>query len=330
MLKVRRAVYEDIPNIMRFMDEHWKPGNILAKDRNFFEWQFVDGDKVNMFIGIDEEEGKIYGMLGVILYSRSEHPDIAGCAWQTIKSSNPRLGMALQDYMWEQILPRYTDSIGLSKKATKIYTLLGFTPIVMDHYYRIADREQYEIADIVNKKIPKVEDTGYSLVRISFLEDMKRIISEEELKKQVMSKDYEYIERRYFSHPVYSYDIWKVIDDKNLEQAVLITREEEVNGKRMCKIIDYYGDLEHIEKITFTLDSLMKEREYEYIDVYSYGVPIEIYEKAGFLSCTVESSNIIPNYFHPFVRDNIEIRMMEPMCKEVRMFRGDGDQDRPC
>ena len=44
MLKIRRAVCDDIPNIMKFMDEHWKPGNILAKDRDFFEWQFVAED----------------------------------------------------------------------------------------------------------------------------------------------------------------------------------------------------------------------------------------------------------------------------------------------
>ena len=62
MLTIRRAVYEDIPHIMKFMDEHWKPGNILAKDRSFFEWQFVEDGKVNMFIGINEEEAKIYGM----------------------------------------------------------------------------------------------------------------------------------------------------------------------------------------------------------------------------------------------------------------------------
>ena len=84
MLKIRRAVYEDIPNIMKFMDEHWKPGNILAKNREFFEWQFLEDGKVNMFIGIDDETDKIYGMLGTILYNKSENPDISGCTWQTI------------------------------------------------------------------------------------------------------------------------------------------------------------------------------------------------------------------------------------------------------
>lgn len=93
MLKIRRAVCDDIPNIMKFMDEHWKPGNILAKDRDFFEWQFVEDGKVNMFIGIDEEEGKIYGIMGVIVYNSSKVPDVSVCTWQTIKSPDPMLGI---------------------------------------------------------------------------------------------------------------------------------------------------------------------------------------------------------------------------------------------
>lgn len=330
MLTVRRAVIEDIPNIMRFMDEHWKPGNILAKDRNFFEWQFVDGDKVNMFIGIDEEEGKIYGMMGVIMYNRSEHPDIACCTWQTIKSSNPMLGIELQDYMWYQIMPRYTDSIGLSEKAVKIQTLMGREPIEMEHYYRLRDREDYVVAKIKRKIIPKVEETGYRLVKIQKVEEMRKIISDKELAMQIMSKDYEYIERRYFNHPIYSYDIWKVVDDFGKGTAVLITRDEDINDRKVCKIIDYYGLSEILGKITAALDRLLIEKNYEYADVYSYGVDPVIYESAGFIACNEECENIIPNYFHPFVRKNVVLKMMKPLVEGIRLFRGDGDQDRPC
>ena len=69
MIALRRATMEDIPDIMRFMDEHWKPGNILAKDRDFFEWQFLDGDKLNIFLGRDEDNGKIYGIMGAVVYN---------------------------------------------------------------------------------------------------------------------------------------------------------------------------------------------------------------------------------------------------------------------
>ena len=74
----------------------------------------------------------------------------------------------------------------------------------------------------------------------------------------------------------------------------------------------------------------MEEREYEFVDVYSFGIPVEIYEQGGFVRCGADSENIIPNYFHPFVQENITLKMVDPMLAGLRMFRGDGDQDRPC
>lgn len=330
MLTIRRAVCDDIPNIMKFMDEHWKPGNILAKDRDFFEWQFVEDGKVNMFIGIDDEEGKIYGTLGMVIYNKTENPDISGCTWQTIKSSNPLLGVELQDAMWLQMTPRFVFSIGLSKKSVRIDRLLGMVPVVMQHYYRLADQAEYKIAKIEQKIIPAVEDTGYTLEPLHSVDEMKQIISEEKLAGYIMSKDYHYLGKRYFNHPVYHYDIWKIIDDKNRAKSVLITREETAEGSKMCKIIDFYGDSADLGRITAAIDRLMKEKKYEYVDVYSYGVPAEIYEKAGFVYCDEKSRNILPNYFHPFVQENIVLWMVDPQYPGVRMFRGDGDQDRPC
>lgn len=330
MLTIRRAVYEDIPHIMEFMDEHWKPGNILAKDRNFFEWQFVEDGKVNMILGIDEENGTIYGMLGVIVYNGSEHPDVSACTWQTIKSSDPMLGVELLDAMWAEYHYRFACSAGLTKKSIKINTLLGGVPTQMDHYYRLADIENYKIAVVKNKNIPKAEKTGYRLERIYLPDEMKEIISEEQLKTGIMSKDYRYIRRRYFEHPVYRYDIWKIVNPQGKAEDVLITREEVIGKHKICKVIDFYGEVEKLGKMAAAFDALMAEKRYEYVDIYSYGVPTTIYENGGFVCCDETSENIIPNYFHPFVQENIVLRMMEPPAKETVLFRGDGDQDRPC
>lgn len=330
MITIRRAVNEDIPDIMRFMDEHWKPGNILATNREFFEWQFVEDGKVNMFIGVDEECGKIYGMIGAVVYNRSSNPDISTCTWQVIKSSEPMLGIKLSEYMLEQLNMRYNIGAGLSKKAVKLHTLLGHVITQMDHYYRLADRNNYKIAKIVNKRIPEVADTGYSLKQICSVEEMKKTISEETLADQIMCKDYEYIEKRYFKHPVYHYDIWEIVDEKGHSASVLITRDEMVQDGRICKIIDHLGRMEDLGKITSALDRLMEEKSYEFVDVYSFGIPIEIYEQGGFLRCDETSENIIPNYFHPFVQKNITLKMVDPILDGARLFRGDGDQDRPC
>ena len=330
MLTIRRAVYEDIPNIMKFMDEHWKPGNVLATDREFFEWQFWDGKKLNMFIGIDEENGKIYGMIGAVVYNRSSDPDISACTWQVIKSSNPMLGIELSDYMYEQLNVRYSCAAGLSKKAVRINKLRGNTVFEMDHYYRLADRADYKIAKVVDKIIPDSKETGYSLEPIYSVEEMEEIISEEALKMQILSKDYDYIERRYFKHPIYHYDIWKIVNAEKNSHSVLITRDEGVEDRKVCKIIDYYGDMEDLGKIAAAVDRLMEEKGYEFVDIYSFGIPVEIYEQGGFVRCSENDGTIIPNYFHPFVQENVSLKLVHSMTEGVRFFRGDGDQDRPC
>lgn len=330
MIEIRRAVYEDIPNIMQFMDEHWKPGNVLAKDREFFEWQFVDGDKVNMFLGVDDSSGKIYGMIGAIVYNKKANPDISGCTWQVIKSPNPMLGIELSEYMKKQLQPRYLCSLGLTEKALKINELWGWASTAMDHYYRLADREDYKIANVKNRIIPTVEDTGYRLEPIYSVEDMKQIIPEEKLLSFILSKDYSYIRKRYFEHPIYQYDKWKIVDREGKSCSVMMTRAETVQDRKICKIIDYYGKLDDLGRITAALDKVMKERDYEFVDIYSFGVPTDLYEQAGFCCCDETCENIIPNYFHPFEQRNVTLKMTNPKLPGITMFRGDGDQDRPC
>ncbi len=330
MITIRRAENKDILGIMQFMDEHWKPGNVLAKNRDFFEWQFVDEDKLNMFIGIDDDIGKIYGILGVIVYNNSPNPDVSGCTWQVIKSNNPMLGPMLLEHMYVQLNVRYSYAAGLTDNAVRLNELAGYVITEMDHYYRLAERTEYKIATVKQKVIPSVKNTGYSLELIHSAEEMKRIIPQGELSKQLLSKDYSYIEKRYFNHPIYHYDIWKIVDSNGNSHSVLMTREEVMEEYKMCKIVDHYGRMEDLGEIAAALDVLMKEREYEYVDVYSFGIPVEIYEQGGFVRCDTAGENIIPNYFHPFVRKNISLRLVDSGVKGVRLFRGDGDQDRPC
>ena len=328
MISMRRAVYEDIPSIMQFIDQYWKKNHILARDRSFFEWQFVNGKQVNMFLAIDEH-GKIYGIQGVILYSQSETPDISGSIWKTIKSNNPMLGIELGDFMYEQLGARYTCSPGMSKKATKIFKMRGLVCASLDHNYRLCDREDYRIAKISHKIISPVEDTGYRLEPVHSLEEMKAIISERELAQRIMSKDYAYIQKRYFEHPIYQYDIWKIANPEGKAHSVLITREEEAQGRKCCKIIDFYGRETDLSQIAAALDRRMKENNYEFVDVYSYGIPGDIYEQGGFVRCGTEDENIIPNYFHPFEQKNVSLDMIDPLIPGMKLFRGDGDQDRP-
>lgn len=329
MLTVRRAKIEDIPIIMQFLEEHWLHGYALAHDRAFFDWQFVKDGLVNIWIGIDDDIGKLYAMQSEIFYRQTEHPDMSGSIWLAIKSSNPLLAFEVQDYMWAEMQPRDTFSPGLRPDAVNIYKALGSTIVAMDHFYRLNNLDIYNIAVVKDKSIPPSHSSGYKVSPIHDIEEMKAIISEEALITAIPSKDYAYIRWRYFQHPIFHYDIWKITNAKGSPCAVLITRTEKANGSSSCKIIDFYGDFNAFSHLSSELDRLMVENDYEFIDVYSYGVPTTIYEKAGMIRCDKDSVNIIPNYFQPYEAVNADIYLVPPSIPDAKLFRGDSDQDKP-
>lgn len=329
MLTIRRAEMADIPTIMQFLEDHWLHGYILAHNREFFDWQFVHDDKVNVWIGIDDETGKMYAMYGAIIYSDSEYPDFSGILWVAIKSPDPMLAIDIQDAMWQGLSPRASFSFGLRPDAAKALELMGYSLISMDHYYRLSDIDEYKIAVITNKQIPNISDSGYKIVPIHSIEEMRSVIPEGTLLNSAPRKDYRYIKWRYFDHPIFRYDMWKILDNIGKPCAILITREEHANNRTSCKIVDFYGDSIVLGRITVALDDLMSNHNYEFIDIYSYGVPAEIYENAGFCRCDINSVNIIPNYFQPYTAENAGIHLVPIEIPGTRLFRGDSDQDKP-
>lgn len=329
MITIRRAKTEDIPTIMQFMDDHWLRGYVLAHDREFFDWQFVHNGKVNIWIGIDDETGKLYAMQSAIFYRDTEHPDMSGSVWLAIKSDNPMLAFDVQNALWYEMQPRDSFSPGIRPDAIRINKLLGYNVVAMDHFYRLQDISNYRIAVVNDKQIPSIPDTGYTLVPCDSLDEMKSVIPEESLVSLIPSKDYAYIKWRYYDHPIFHYDLWKINDPSGHSCAILITREEHANDATSCKIVDFYGDFEILGKITPALDRLMAEKDYEFIDIYSFGISTEIYEKAGLLRCDSNSVNIVPNYFQPYTPANSDIMLVPPGTPGSRLFRGDSDQDKP-
>ena len=77
---------------------------------------------------------------------------------------------------------------------------------------------------------------------------------------------------------------------------------------------------------------MLEEYDAEYIDLYSHGVQIELLEQAGFINRKKVNNLIIPNYFEPFEQKNIDLTFAYKTIQTlppVRLFKADGDQDRP-
>ena len=68
------------------------------------------------------------------------------------------------------------------------------------------------------------------------------------------------------------------------------------------------------------------------MDIYSYGISKKILKKAGYINRYNVKNLIVPNYFEPFVRENVDIFCAFKTSlnkKKIKLFKGDGDGDRP-
>ena len=196
----------------------------------------------------------------------------------------------------------------------------------MKQWYRLSPRECYRIASIKDSYIPPVKYAA-SLVfeKCNSIEDFSSDIFSND--SCIPYKSKEYVKRRYFDHPIYKYLVYKVLINNSKTSSIVVLRKEKVKDLCALRLIDFIGNYENLTYLTSQLDSIAKQNNAEYIDMYEFGLSDTILKKAGWI-CVENSDNIIPNYFSPFEKRNIDIYICTTNEKVV-LFKGDGDQDRP-
>lgn len=297
---IRFAEKNDIEKIMLFIDKYWRKDHILARDRKLFEWQYgADNNKLNIVIGTDED-GKIQGMLGFVPYDKTDDKDIALALWKANPSTG-FLGVRLIKYLMNNEPHREIVCPGINLKTTsKIYEYVGMKVSTMSQWYRLAKKDTYKIAKVVDTTIPEFKNDSYiNLVPIDTENGLKKACESVLDKKMVPFKSESYLLWRYINHPEYQYKIFTTKDNGDEKGALFVFRIQECNGSKALRMIDCIGDMGKIKRITPELDRLLAEYECEYVDTYEAGVNDEIFIEAGWCK-VLEDGNIIPDYFAPF------------------------------
>lgn len=320
---IRRACFQDIDNIMQFIDAEWKSGHILAKNRDFFEYMYVVNGKVNFVVSVSEEN-EINGLLGFIPYDK-EYKQISLSLWKALKSEDGMIGMRLLNYLEEEIKPTIIATPGVNPvTTTSIYRFFKYAVYKMQHFYRLSNRKEYNIASVGDCGLLKVENFEGSVTEInSFNEYLQLDIKYE---KGSLKKEDWYVKRRYFEHPIYKYKCYIVKNQLN-DILLVICREQMVENSKCIRVVDMLGRYSLLPCFTNYIDGEMEQSNYEYIDCYVAGVDNNLFVRAGWKSIE-DSFDIIPNYFEPFLKENIDIYCSSKPA-DIIMFRGDGDQDRP-
>lgn len=324
---IRFAKMEDITKIMEFIECYWKKEHILVKSYSFFKYEFCKNDNVNFVIS--EESGEINGIVGFISYSEENEKDIAGVMWKVIKTDSPILGVELLKFMIDNSKCRIAMSLGINKNTVPIYKWLGYSTGKLKHFYRIGNQEKLKLARYSKREEVQITELiQYELREINDFEQLANRFSFDEYKnlKTKPYKSKEYIERRYFNHPIYKYKVYG-IEDKEKIETFIVAREVECKGAIILRIIDCIGKWENLRHIGNAIGKILNDYAYEYVDFYQTGIPDEIITASGF-RLKDETTTMIPNYFEPFLSENIDIYYFSTD-KEITLFKGDGDQDRP-
>lgn len=329
MIRIRQAVYDDIPKIMRFIDEHWKKGHIMGNDRTMFEFQHVRDGEVFYIIAEDDTDGKIYGSMGYIPMMEQEWPCMSTVMIKSLNNpENRMLGEEMARYFEENMQCFNLFSVGIEKRYAKtIYELEGNIR-KLHHYYRLGRRREFKIASIKNYNPLPVKKDGVSLVPLETAEEFEKQVDKEQLYLNYPRKSIRYITHRYYCHPYYTYNIWGLQSEEGIKTAIA-AREEKVKGAKVLRIVDLFGRDEDFALAGHEIDRILAEEDYEYIDFYCYGIQDTILRDAGFSLRDETDNNIIPNYFDPFLCKNIDLYFYTWFLPDIHVYRGFGDQDRP-
>ncbi len=329
MIRIRQAVYEDIPRIMKFIDEHWKHGHIMGNDRTMFEFQHVCDKEVFYILAEDDTDGKIYGSMGYIPMMEQEWPCMSTVMIQSLNNpENRMLGEEMARYFEKNMQCYNLFSVGIEKRYARTIFTLGGSIRKLNHYYRLGKNRQFKIAGIHHYNVLPIKKDGISLIPLQTADDFEQQVDKESLYLNYPRKSLQYIRHRYYSHPYYTYKIWGLKGRDGIKSAIA-AREEEIHGAKVLRIVDFFGRDDDIALIGNEIDRLLTKEDYEYIDFYCYGIEDSILKDAGFSLRDESDDNIIPNYFDPFVLKNIEIYFYTWFLPDIHVYRGFGDQDRP-
>lgn len=328
-------------SLMEFIDRYWRKNHILSQSQELLDWQYLNKDKhrYNFVLAICKSTNEIHGILGFISTSLFDSDIKTPMRWGTVWKiredvASKGLGLALKLYMYQNAKSHYAGGIGLSRFSREINKKMGEEIGVMEHFYMVAPNiEYFLLADHVTEKDKKscgIRNENVYLKECSKAEFENE--KEEYLNYMLPYKSKLYYIKRYFEHPFYKYICIKLIDSQQKSRSALFFRVCEHEGANCIMITDFLGDEQALIGSEHCFRKLLDDYNAEYISFYETGLKDSSLFGAGFKK-RKDSDIVLPFYFEPFERKNIDIDFHyyndETVERKLYFFKGDADQDRP-
>lgn len=308
--------------IQDFLRKNWSENHIFVRDSEFFNFEMSPFGAIN-FILAKNNDGEIVGLVGFT----QNHSDLSNSnvflVMLRVLSDYAKIGLSFKLInSCVSLTNGFVSTVGANVRALPLYKLLGFSTGYLEHYYWINPRlTSYKICipppNTASRKNETMPDEVSCFSQVD-------VISKASFQPLSGRRDFESFTKRYVEHPKYKY---KFVLSAGLN-SLLVCREVRANGSKALKVIDYFGDVENISLALRAVKKIALINNYEFVDIYVKGIEERLFIDAGFVLNTQDESIIIPNYFTPFIQNNVKVSYATRN-EELILMRGDGDQDRP-
>ena len=333
-INIDRLSYKDIKEFQKFIHKYWKKKHVFATDNKIFNWQYRKNKSYNFFIA--KKKDNLIGVQGFVPLNHFDknldNNQIFLAFWRVVEGKHIGVGLKLQKEIVIACKPKFIGVIGLNERTHNFHKWLGFKVKKMDHHVILSQFvNKFKIAKVNNPKIYyKKENKDVSLVKLN-AKNIKFFLGIKFYSVQMPLKSNNYVINRYLKNPFYKYLVFLIMD-KKVPEALMVIRPIKINDSLVLRFVDFIGTS---KSFLLTYDAsikLLKKYRAEYIDIYSYGISKKIFKQSGYTDRYEKKDLIIPNNFEPFEQKNINI-----FCafksnyknKIIRLFKGDGDGDRP-
>lgn len=308
----------DSKDICDFYKKYWKNGTALALP-SFYQWQFTaspsDVGEDHTIVAIDDALGRVAGAIGINtrpFYLNGSKKMGAELTTWVVDENYQGEGIGIKMLRKLQSSYDVLVAMGISEMALPIYLLSGFRYIrAIPRYMKVFNFDSIEPyakynSAWVKKVLRKWKELG---TNIAF---QTEVINEDQIGQlmEIMhnqfnffSRDYKFLEWRYFKHPVFNYKQYLVKTGGNKKGKgvyVCIREETSVKNLRILHVLDFFGDQNDMPAaISFVQDYCIKNN-FHLVDFYCTSTEISRYFIAsGFLSINDDTYFQFPHLFHP-------------------------------
>jgi hypothetical protein len=324
-----------VDELMAFIRDHWSADHILGHSRALMDWQHRDeaAGRYNFLLALDAS-GTIVGILGFIPSSRYDaalanaEETIWFAMWKVLDSAPAGVGLMLIRELQRRFGPKWIGTVGLNAHVRQIYNALGYRTAALERHYRLNDavaapRLMVRPADWPPQPRPAGTTPLLPVSRADFWTMTENLGLDDGASSPRKSRAHFFA--RYLEHPFYDYRLFLARGEQN---ALIAMRTCSHDGGSALRIVDLLGCPTALAGCGPAFDALLSESGAEYLDFYtsnSAGLAA-----AGFRQHFVADALILPSYFEPFDRSNVEVVYALKGPGDARTIcKGDADQDRP-